>query len=123
MNSATVHGKLPSLNEYIDACRRNKYAAAKMKHEAESMIILQIGRMKPIMQPSIIHLTWHEKTTRRDPDNVAAGKKFILDAMQRCGKLPNDNSRYIAGFTDSFIYGRDYAVEIEVEPIKEEMLK
>lgn len=120
MNSARVRGKLPSLNEYIDACRRNKYVGAKMKHEAERLIIAQIGRMKPITQPSVIHLTWYEKTARRDPDNVAAAKKFILDAMQKAGKLPNDNRRYIAGFTDGFVYGRDYAVEIEVEPIMKE---
>lgn len=117
MNGATICGKLPSLNEYIDACRRNRYAGAKMKNDAERLIISQIKRMKPITKPSIIHLTWYEKTRRRDPDNVAAAKKFILDALQRAKKLPNDNSNYIVGFTDMFFYGKDYAVEIEVEPI------
>ena len=119
MNGAEIRGKLPSLNEYIDACRRNKYAGAKMKHEAERLIIAQIGRMKPITQRSVIVFTWHEKTRQRDPDNVAAAKKFVLDALQRAGKLPNDNSQYIAGFTDCFVYGKEYGVTIEVEPITE----
>ena len=30
--------KLPSLNEYINACRSNRYAGAKMKREVEDTI-------------------------------------------------------------------------------------
>ena len=41
MQTVMIHGKLPSLNEYIDACRRNRYQAAKMKRDAEELIIWQ----------------------------------------------------------------------------------
>lgn len=115
----TIKGKLPSLNEYIAACRTNPHVGAKLKQETEQLIIIQLGRLKPITSPAIIHFTWHEKTRRRDKDNVAAGKKFVLDAMQKAGKLVNDNNKYIAGFTDRFTYGSDYGVTITVEALKE----
>lgn len=119
MNRVKIKGKLPSLNEYINACRRNRYAGAKMKQETETLVGYQLGALRPIKAPVIIHFFWYEKNSRRDKDNVAAAKKFILDAMQKTGKLPNDNNRFIAGFTDSFIYGSEYGVEIIVEPITE----
>ena len=114
-----IKGKLPSLNEYIAACRTSPHVGAKLKQETEQLIIIQLRRMKPITSPAIIHFTWHEKTRRRDKDNVAAGKKFILDAMQKAGKLVNDNNKYIAGFTDRFTYGSDYGVTITVEAVEE----
>ena len=42
--------------------------------------------------------------------------KFILDALQKCGKLKNDNSTYIAGFEDAYVYGKGQGVLIEVMP-------
>lgn len=114
-----IKGKLPSLNDYIAACRTNPHVGAKMKQETEQLIIIQLAKMKPITSPAIIHFEWHEKTRRRDKDNVAAGKKFVLDAMQKAGKLVNDNNKYIAGFTDRFTYGGDYGVTITVEAVKE----
>lgn len=87
-----------------------------MKQNAERMIAAQIGRMQPIKKRCIVHLVWYEKDRRRDPDNVAFAKKFLLDALQRCGKLPNDSSRFIAGFSDRFEYGKDYGVTLRFEP-------
>lgn len=115
-----IKGKLPSLNEYIGACRSNPRYGAKMKQDTETLIILQISRLRPITSPVILHFEWHEKTRRRDKDNVAAGKKFVLDAMQKAGKLINDNNKYIAGFTDRFVYGVDYGVKIKVEVVGDE---
>lgn len=121
MNRVTIRGKLPSLNEYIAACRTNKYEGAKMKQETETAILWQLGRLQQITAPVIIHFTWHEKTRRRDKDNVAFAKKFVLDALQRSGKLPNDNNRFIAGFSDAFTYGTDYGVTIEIESAEAEV--
>ena len=118
-NTLTITGKLPSLNEYIGACRTNAHVGAKMKRETEEMIIIQLGKLRTITSPVIIHFEWHEKTRRRDKDSVAAAKKFILDAMQQVGKLPNDNNSFIAGFTDRFTYGDDYGVTITVEAVDE----
>lgn len=117
--SINIRGKIPSLNEYIGACRTNAHAGARMKSDIEEMIILQLAHLKPITSPVIIHFLWHERTRRRDKDNVAAGKKFILDALQKSGKLINDNNYYIKGFTDRFEYGGEYGCTITIETVAE----
>lgn len=115
-----VSGKLPSINEYIDACRKNKYLAAKMKKDAENLVMLQTLRLTQIRKRVFIRFTWYEENRRRDPDNVRAGAKFILDALQKNGKLKNDNSKWIAGFAgDIFVYGKGQGVLIEVIPAQD----
>lgn len=110
-----IKGKLPSYNEYQDQNRRNPHAGGQMKKSIEQLIGYQLVKMDKITEPVVIHFLWHEKTRRRDKDNVAFAKKFILDAMQKTGKLPNDNNKYIAGFTDSFDYGSEWGVTVEIE--------
>ena len=56
-----IKGKLPSLNEYIEAERTNRYKAAKMKKEAEELIFWQIKQMKPIKSKIRIKFTWYEE--------------------------------------------------------------
>ncbi len=110
--------KLPSLNEYVRANRTvhgNYYAGADMKREVEQEIIYHTARLPRILKPCFIRFTWVEKTRRRDFDNVAAGKKFILDALQKSGKLQNDNWKWIRGFEDKFLLGPDYKVILEIE--------
>ena len=114
-----IRGKLPTLNEYTKACRTNPHVGAKMKKDFEQNICYQLTRMPRITVPIIVHFEWHEKTKRRDKDNVAFAKKFILDAMQTAGKIPNDNNNFIAGFTDSFVYGDDYGCKIRIERCRE----
>ena len=111
-----IVGKLPSLNEYIEACRRNPHCGAKMKANTEAAIIPQLAKLPKIDKPVHITFIWQEANKRRDKDNVAAGKKFILDALQKAGKLINDNNDYIAGFTDRFEYGgKEYGCTLIIE--------
>lgn len=112
----TIVGKIPSLNEYIEACRRNAHCGARLKYKIEAGIIPQLCKLKKIENPVHITFIWHEIDKRRDKDNVSAGKKFILDAMQKSGKLINDNNNYITGFTDLFEYGaKENAVTLIIE--------
>lgn len=97
-----IDGRLPGANEYIEACRRNKYEAAKMKREAEELIGWYIMNLPPLKNPVHITFGWAEPNARRDYDNISFGKKFILDAMQKYGKLMNDNRKTVVGFADEF---------------------
>ena len=107
--------RLPGANEYIAACRRNRYAGGKLKAEYTQAVALYFRGLPPVTRPVKIRFTWHERTRRRDKDNVAFGKKFILDGMQAAGFLPNDNNRWVVGFEDCFVYdGRD-EVTVEVK--------
>jgi Holliday junction resolvase RusA-like endonuclease len=101
-----IKAKLPSLNEYIGACRANKYAGAKLKADTEQVIgwFIRAAKITPISEPVFITFEWHKFGERRDLDNIAAAKKFILDALQSTQILPNDNKSYVRGFTDKFYY-------------------
>jgi Holliday junction resolvase RusA-like endonuclease len=112
--------KLPSLNEYINECRKNKYAGGKMKKEVENDISIFIQRLPQFENPIKINFTWVEGNKRRDLDNVAFAKKFILDALVKCGRLKDDNRKCVTAFTDSFSYGREWKVILEIEEVEDE---
>lgn len=117
-NGFIIPYKLPSLNEYIDACRANRYKGAKLKENTETAIIYAIqqaqksGRLRRLALPIRIMFIWHEKTKRRDADNVASAKKYILDAMQRVSIIPNDSRKYVIGFTDEIVDDSHDFVEV-----------
>lgn len=112
--------KLPSLNDYIRACRGNKFLGAKMKSKVEEDISFYLMQIPKFEKPIKIHFTWIEKTKRRDLDNICFAKKFILDAMVKYGKLKDDNRKCVTGFTDSFDYGKENKVILEIEEVKYE---
>ena len=120
VNSFTIYSKLPSLNDYIDKCRNNKYTGAKYKKDVEDNIAWFIisakakGKLRPTKNPVKIHFEWHEKTKKRDPDNIASAKKFILYALQKQKIIVNDNRKYIKGFSDDIVDDIDDFVVITI---------
>lgn len=114
----TIPIKMPSLNQYIGACRRNRYAAAKMKSDLEEEIGLYVARLPRFTKPVKISFRWVEENKRRDLDNVAAGKKFILDALVKVGVLTDDNRKCVTAFTDTFEYGKEAKVILEIEEVE-----
>ena len=122
MNTFTVKAKLPSLNEFISAMNNHRYNGYRFKQEIEELIGWEIrqaltkGTLKPTTKPCKVNFYWHEKTAKRDCDNIASAKKFLLDAMQKQGIIQNDNQRYIRGFTDTFVKDTvDYVIVELVE--------
>lgn len=105
--------KLPSLNDYVDLCRENRYKAASFKKKLENDISLFLQFPK-IEEPVTIDFIWYEDNRRRDYDNIAFAKKFILDAMVKSGKIQDDNRRFVKGFTDVFKYSQNAKVEIYI---------
>lgn len=107
--------KLPSLNEYINACRGNAYAGAQMKKRCQRDISWFLRDVPKFDGAVEVHFHWVEENRRRDLDNVAFAKKFILDAMVSAGVLKDDSRRYVAGFTDTFGYGKEAKVVVEIK--------
>ena len=105
----TIPGRLPGLNEYINAERRNKYIAAKMKKQAEELISWSLKTVKKVKfkNPVFIHYLWIEKDKRKDKDNIAFAKKFIQDALVKAKILENDGWKQIADFKDDFDVDKD----------------
>ena len=109
--------RLPSLNQYINECRRNRYAGAKMKKSEEEDIMIFINKLPTYTRPINIHFHWVEENKKRDLDNVCFAKKFILDAMVKAGKLKDDNRNCVTGFTDTFEYAKESKVILEIEEV------
>lgn len=117
INAFTINYKLPSLNEVIAKNRSNKYLGAKFKKEVEEVIgwsikqALASNTLHKVDKPVIVKFTWAEKTKRRDADNIASAKKFILDALVKTGVLVDDSRKYVKGFYDVIIDDKkDYVV-------------
>lgn len=112
-----INMKLPSLNEYINVCRKNKYIANRYKQNLEDEISWFLLNMPKYKKPIKIHFIWIEGNKRRDLDNICFAKKFILDAMVKRGKLKDDNRHYVTAFTDTFEYGKETKVILEIEEL------
>ena len=120
MNLVEINMKLPSLNEYINVCRANKFQASKFKKDIENDIGIFIARLPKYENPIKIHFHWIEGNKKRDLDNVAFAKKIILDAMVKFGKLKDDNRKCVTAFSDTFSYGKDTKVVLEIEEVTDD---
>lgn len=111
-----INGMLPNLNDYTTANRTNRYAGAGMKEVAETRITYAIRQQlkgEKTIERAFITFIWYEQNMRRDPDNIAFAKKFILDALKREKIIRNDGWKCIAGFQDDFFIDK-HAERIEV---------
>ena len=99
-----IDGKLSGLNDYIDACRRNRYIGASLKKKEQERCIWHINTQLPkkLKTPLKLSFLWLEPNMKRDLDNICFAKKFILDALQQSGRIPNDGWKEIKGFEDHF---------------------
>ena len=101
-----VPGLFPGMNEIISANRKSVFEGNRQKHAEQIRVIAAIrqARLRPVKNyPVIIEMRWAEKNYKRDPDNIAAAKKYILDALQIAGIIKNDGRNEIISFSDTFI--------------------
>lgn len=100
---------LPGMNEIINKNRTNRHAGAKQKLQYDHAIvaILRSKGFRHQFKRVKVHFRWVEKNRRRDPDNIAAGKKFVMDALQAAGVIENDGWRQIVGYSDSFVVDKE----------------
>ena len=112
----TIHFKLPSLNDYINACRRNKYAGAKMKRDIERNIgwEIKIDNIQSVASPCIVCMTFVEGNRKRDVDNVGSAKKYILDALVSNGILQGDSPRWVVAVPSFTVYDKAPRVIVEL---------
>lgn len=118
-----IHGKLPGLNELIDAERRHRQAGAKLKRDAERIVRMYIRQQfrgyKP-KTPVTLYYYYYEPNRRRDLDNIAGfAHKVIQDSLVKEGILANDGWEHIKGFFDSFSVDKQFP-RIEVEIVEPE---
>lgn len=118
-----IQGTLPNLNDYTRACRSNRYVGAKMKKDAEHIVgvyIMQQLRGVHLEAPVRLNFRWFEPNKRRDLDNIAFAKKFILDALVSSGTIKTDDWNGVIGFSDSFDVDKNNPrIEVEIEEYRQ----
>ena len=128
-NMFTIPGKLPGYNEQCEADRKNAIAGYRLRNDTENMILFLIrasmnrGNTRKIMKPCRIHFDWCECRTNRDLDNIFFAKKYILDALQVAGILPNDSQKWVQHLSDDFHKCRsqqDECIVVEIEELEDE---
>lgn len=118
----TIYGRLDGLNEYTKANRTNAYVGAKNKRDNQNKCLSYILEQKKgrCVGKQFIFFRWYEKNNRRDLDNIAFAKKYILDALVEAKVLEDDNQEYIEGFVDEFYVDKDNPrIEVELEGLNE----
>ena len=103
---ATVKGELPALNEMITASKAHYGIYNKMKIAHEGIIKWQLKSkargFKTLEDKVDVNIQWFTKNEKKDPDNIAAGIKFILDSLVILGILKNDTRKYIGAIHHYF---------------------
>ncbi|MEE0477944.1 MAG: hypothetical protein UDK32_08755 [Adlercreutzia sp.] len=115
--SMVIEGRMPSLNDYVRAVNANRFKGNAMKQECTSLAAwaAKAARMPRFARPVTVRFTWVEGNRRRDIDNVAFAKKFVLDGLVQAGVIGNDTPQYVTGFEDRFAYdGRHPRIIVEV---------
>lgn len=121
-----IMGRLPGLNEYTSACRSHPQVGARMKREAEQMVIDSITAAwarkflpERFREPVRIRYEFIERDKRRDQDNVSSfGRKVIQDALVRAGLLENDGWGHVAGSSERFNVDRENPrIYVEIEEV------
>ncbi len=100
-----IPGRLPGMNDIINANRRSRYQGNSLKQDVQLQImwyILSQLRNVKISCPVALTFYWVEQNRKRDLDNIASGKKFIQDALVRAGVLQNDGWKNIKQLHDFF---------------------
>jgi hypothetical protein len=102
-------GSFISLNEYINYERTQKYIAASIKkRETERVYYEALSQKKgQINKKVFIIFHWFVKDKKKDKDNIAFAKKFILDGLVLAKVLKNDGFDDIDGFLDFFSVSSD----------------
>lgn len=100
----TIPERLPCLNDMLSQSNRNRHVYAKAKKAWTALCgqwILAAGVPK-FNGPVAVSFKWFERNRRRDLDNVAAGKKYVLDALVDTGRLSNDGRAWVRVVSDHF---------------------
>lgn len=104
----TIDGRMPGLNEYTRKQRQNRHAGAAMKRRETERAAwsAKAARVPRFVRPVHVSFLWVEPNRRRDRDNVAFARKFVLDGLVLAGVIRDDGPDYVTGFTDRFSYDK-----------------
>lgn len=93
------YGRLPGLNEMVNANRTCWYMGAKMKKGDQRDLIydfLEQANGRKMEEPCTVRVDFWEKDNRRDDDNVIGGGcKVVFDALTKAGIIRDDSPKWV----------------------------
>lgn len=109
---------LPTLNEMIkQAKRRNgnwsEYSDKKKSFTGAVEIYCIQQNILPI-KGGHFSFTWFHKNRKYNPDNIAAGQKYILDGLVKAKVLANDGWDQVKSLKHEFRISKDTGVLVEI---------
>lgn len=98
-------GEYTDLNTYIRLERANKFSSASRKKTETERVYWECKIQKLSLEDSgrFFIFVWYSKNKKKDPDNIAFSKKFIMDGLYQAGVIVNDTQEYVKGFVDLFL--------------------
>lgn len=99
-----IFGVTENLNDMLNVAKgpKGKTLLSARKRKMEEAICLQLANIAPIPGRNRLYFTWFCKDRRQDPYNISAGRKVILDALQKARIIENDGWKQIRGFMEDF---------------------
>ena len=111
----TIPCELADMNEIVKLAKRSPFAYSKLKKD-NTNICAWASKKLPKMERIRLKITYICKDKKKDPDNIAVAKKFILDGLVAAGVIENDGWGQIAGWTEEFeVDKKNPRIEIEIE--------
>ena len=119
--------ELTDLNTYINAERRHRMQGANIKKRETNVCIAYLKQainkgfdIDRVKYPLQITFKWYAKDRRKDLDNIAYAKKYIMDAMQKVNLIENDGYKQVQRYTDIYLVDKDNPrVEIEIRSMSD----
>ena len=119
-----IHMKLPSLNEYIRACRANKFQGSKMKKEIERKFLIKGDFMPHVISKTYIEQGYVAKSddltlrirTRDDKGYITIKGRTNAAGMSRSEweyEIPVEEARELLSFSRGTIKKHRYLVPVD----------
>ena len=118
-----VPGKLPTLNEFINAAKENIYPYSQLKKKEQNKVKWYVKQQNiPFFEEAFIEIRYFRPDKRADIDNISSGaKKVILDALVEMGTIQDDCWSVVKGFKESFEVDKDNPrTEVILKEVKDE---
>jgi hypothetical protein len=116
-----IPGPLPGQNEMIAAAKSGRgraVAYSRMKRAWTDAVALHARAARlPHMDRIRLDCRWLEARRNRDPDNIAAAKKFVLDGLVVAGVLDGDGWAQVAAFSDTWDTAGRVGVVVTITPV------
>lgn len=106
----------PNWNEYINAERRNRYIAAKLKKDEKMIVRAAVhGKKWKGGYPVALTVRAHFQNRRKDLDNTRV--KGIIDGLVEAGVIQDDSLRYVQKLIILPVFDRWEGIEIDIKEL------